>query len=222
MVEQLNLTLPDGMRAELRERNLNPHTIAKKALEQALGTEESIEDLIKEEEEIAVKWAETFSRLYHTIQEKMKKRDELVIKEVNKVEKTWLRIQQLMRSPMQACEKIPEIRELTFEDVYDWKKMNDIIDKYPHLLQGLIGQYQMRQYVFYKEVEKGTFKDFQAASEKFRKGRDERIQQVAQETKEWLASDDFKKKRALALEEAGMKGNAEALEELKKLRGSLE
>lgn len=200
MREQLNISLRSGFKAELERKGINPYEIAKKALEDALGKDRSVMEGIKHEEEQFSQWSQCYERLYTQLRNLLAEREQHIGSEVAKAEETWKHMQVRIATNREMCEQIPEIRELTYVDVFDWQKMFRIIDSYPDLLRGKIGIVQIREYIIQKEVEKGTFKDFQEGREKLKDEIEERNQDVAVSLQDYVKSPEYRKEFYLRLE----------------------
>lgn len=200
--DRFELRLSKQLKRDAEDRRINTAQICREAIQKALGQEDSIDTLIREEEDDFGKWADSFVRLYKYINNKLEARDALVVSEEAKLRQVWERIDIRMKSREQLMEEIPELRELTYEDCFDWQKVFKIIEKYPTILKGHMGLVQVREGILYREVKKGNFQGIQEARDKLRAEINLRADKVRDELKAWTQSEAAKKQWLLNQEEA--------------------
>lgn len=211
MSDQINVRVPAELKMRLEKRNINPYEVAKKAWEQAVGYND-LESMMGEEEELFGRWAESFVRLHQYINKRLQNRESLLVAEEAQLTVLWKKIESRMKTREALMEEIPELKDLTYMDCFNWEKLFAIIDKYPQTLKGRLGISQIREGILYREVQSGNFPSVQEAHEKLKTEITLRAQQVEKELLETTSTEEFRKRWLIKQEEL-------RLEELRKRKG---
>lgn len=217
MSKQIQVRVDESVEQELREKGLNPQAIAREAWENALRKDITAGEAFEMEEAAFQAWAEQWVLTRSLLINMLDKHEKLTIAEYNKAKALLERIEQRMKSINDICDGIPDFASLTYEDLWDWQKLKSLVEA--NWENGLrirrIGVEQIKEYILYREVQRGNFASIQAAWSKFSADRKTWREKITKDLEDWWGSEDFLMQRRKYHEELQLKKEAEIKERMK-------
>lgn len=194
MVEDAIITvrISKEVKRELEDKGINVSEAVRDFLDDELKRKLTIGDHIAEEEAAFSKWISTFLTLYIVTNDILSNKDNNTLSEIKAAEQTMERINNKAKTAEDLCNEIPEIKELTYEDVFDIPKILNILDKYPSIIDYKIGIRQIQEYIVYRGVVEGNFKSLSEGMEKFKKDKRKILKKREDELESFLNSPEYK------------------------------
>lgn len=194
MVEDAIITVrvSKELKRELEDKGINVSSAVREYFEDELKRKLTIGDHIAKEEAAYSDWINSYMLLYVNIKNILSNKDNHTLSEIRAAEQTMERMKDNAKTAEDLCNEIPEIRELTYEDIFNFPKLYTILDKYPSIVDYKIGLRQIQEYIVYRCVKDGNFKSLSEGMRKFKKDKKKIIKKTEEEFNAWLESPEYK------------------------------